>query len=226
MSPGEFVAVVEATLQTHRNPEKAVPMAKYMKNWFPFLGLPRPAYEVLVKPIATQVKGRVDEKWLEQACLSLWQLPEREFQYVALTLLKGNLEALTPTSLPLMQQLVQRKSWWDTVDTIASHPVGSLISRFPALKTEMDVWNHHPNLWVRRTSLLHQLGYKAHTDAQRLFRYCLDNATDQEFFIRKAIGWALREYAKTNPQAVYNFVDNHRDHLSPLSIREALKHRE
>jgi len=201
-------------------------MAKYMKNLFPFLGLPRPAYGVLIKPLAAQVKGRVDEEWLEQACLSLWQLPEREFQYVALTLLKGNLEALTPTSLPLMQQLVQRKSWWDTVDTIASHPVGWLISRFPTLKTEMDVWSRHPDLWVRRTSLLHQLSYKAHTDAKRLFRYCLDNATDQEFFIRKASGWALREYAKTNPQAVYSFVDKHLDHLSPLTIREALKHRE
>jgi hypothetical protein len=81
MSPGEFVARVQATLQTHRNPQQAVGMAKYMKNLFPFLGLPRPAYEALVKPLASQVKGRVDEQWLEQACLSLWHLPEREFQY-------------------------------------------------------------------------------------------------------------------------------------------------
>ncbi len=201
-------------------------MAKYMKNLFPFLGLPRPAYEALVKPLASQVKGRVDEQWLEQACLSLWHLPEREFQYVALALLKGNLKALTLASLPLMQQLVQTRSWWDTVDVIASHPVGSLILRFPELKAEMDTWSRHPDFWLRRTSLLHQLGYKARTDAERLFRYCLDNAADQEFFIRKAIGWALREYAKTDPQAVYTLVDNHRDHLSPLSIREALKHRQ
>lgn len=88
----------------------------------------------------------------------------------------------------------------------------------------MDGWSQHPEFWARRASLLHQLGHKAHTDAQRLFRYCLDHATDQEFFIRKDIGWALREYAKTDPQAVYNFVNNHRNRLFPLGIREALRH--
>jgi 3-methyladenine DNA glycosylase AlkD len=118
------------------------------------------------------------------------------------------------------------KSWWDSIDALTGQVVGPLVLRFPELKKEMDRCSRHPNFWLRRSAILHQLAYKDQTDPERLFGYCLNNAANPEFFIRKAIGWALRQYAHTDPQAVYNFVDNHRDRLSPLSIREALKHRQ
>ncbi|WP_337869267.1 DNA alkylation repair protein [Meiothermus sp.] len=225
MGPGEFVAQVKELLQSHQNPAQAAPMARYMKNLFPFLGLKRPERDLLTRQLLAQVKGS-DEAWLLEATLGLWKLPEREFQYVATDLLWMSRKALTPATLPFAEQLMVEKSWWDSVDALTGQVVGPLVWRFPELKKEMDRCSRHPNFWMRRCAIIHQLAYKDKTDPERLFRYCLDNAADPEFFIRKAIGWALRQYARTNPQAVYTFVDNHRDRLSPLSIREALKHRQ
>jgi 3-methyladenine DNA glycosylase AlkD len=101
--------------------------------------------------------------------------------------------------------------------------VGPLVARHPALVATMDAWVGEENLWLARTAILHQLRYGGGTDADRLFRYCLAQSAHRDFFIRKAIGWALREYAKTDPVAVTSFVRSHESQLSPLSVREALK---
>jgi 3-methyladenine DNA glycosylase AlkD len=110
------------------------------------------------------------------------------------------------------------------VDTLAAHTVGPLVAAHPSLLDTMDDWIDDENLWLIRTAILHQLTYKQHTDAGRLFRYCAAQATHRDFFIRKAIGWALRQYDRTDPTAVRSFVDEHRTELSPLSVREAVRH--
>src|SRR5262249_25589456 len=130
----------------------------------------------------------------------------------------------TPTLLPTVAELITTKSWWDTVDTLASDTVGPMVRNHPELLSTMDEWVRDDNLWIARTAILHQLSYKEDTDADRLFRYCLAQAGHRDFFIRKAIGWALRQYAHTNPEAVRAFLAGHGDLLSPLSVREAGKH--
>jgi 3-methyladenine DNA glycosylase AlkD len=130
-------------------------------------------------------------------------------------------------SLSHLLQLVQRRVWWDTVDGLAG-VVGDILLRAragqPEVQRQMDDWLGHPSLWVRRVAMLHQLGWKAQTDQARLFRYALVLAPDTEFFIRKAIGWALRDHARTQPEAVRAFLADHSHVLSGLTRREAGKH--
>ena len=131
----------------------------------------------------------------------LWQLPEREYQYVAICLLHTYSKQASVTTLNVIEQLVTQKSCWDTVDALDS-VVGKMVWQFPEWTQIIERYSRHENFWLRRIAILYQLSYKGKTDSERFFRYCLANAEEKEFFIRKAIGWALREYAKTNPDAV------------------------
>lgn len=118
-----------------------------------------------------------------------------------------------------MEWLISTKSWWDTVDAIAPKPVGKIAASYPEVIEEtLDGWAVHENMWLRRAAILFQLKYKEKTDDALLYRYILKNADSKEFFIQKAIGWALREYSKTNPASVKEFIENHK--LAPLSVRE------
>lgn len=149
-------------------------------------------------------------------------MPEREYQYVALAFLGKFQKHLTPDCLPLLEYLITTKSWWDTVDSLASHNVGSLLKQYPSSREALiNQWRHQDNFWLRRTTLLFQLGYKTDTDERLLFSLVEENQDSLEFFIQKAIGWALREYSKTAPEAVQSFV--FRTALASLSQREALK---
>jgi len=158
---------------------------------------------------------------------ALWDMPEREFHYVAVDLLAKHHRQLDLDSLPRLLQLVQRQSWWDTVDGLAG-VVGDILRRARAgqcdVQRHMDMWLSHSNLWVRRVAMLHQLGWKAQTDEARLLRYALALAPETDFFIRKAIGWALRDHARTRPEAVRAFLSQHAQRLSGLTCREAGKH--
>jgi 3-methyladenine DNA glycosylase AlkD len=120
--------------------------------------------------------------------------------------------------------LLTTKSWWDTVDPLATRFVGDLAAAHPRLRVDLDAWSTDDNLWLVRTALLYQLHYGPRTDTDRLFGYCSRQAGHPDFFVRKAIGWALRQYARTDPGAVRQFIAQHRDRLSPLSVREAGKH--
>jgi 3-methyladenine DNA glycosylase AlkD len=144
-------------------------------------------------------------------------VPEREAQYVACDVVRRWEELAT---VELCEELIVTRSWWDTVDAVVP-VVGELVRRDPALVAVMDRWVADPDRWRARTAILHQLRYKDDTDVDRLFRYCTERAADPEFFIRKAIGWALRQYAWTDPGAVRAYVDGHPE-LSGLSRREAL----
>ncbi|MFE2431758.1 DNA alkylation repair protein [Streptomyces sp. NPDC059373] len=205
------------------DPGRAASAAAYMRGAFPFLGIPTPGRRKLSREVLTGVPapGEADCRAVALRC---WALPEREYTYFAVDYLRRHVSRCSSGLLPTVRHLVTTNSWWDTVDPLAAHVVGPLVAADDGLVAVMDDWITDDDLWVARTALLHQLRYKQATDTERLFGYCLRQAAHPDFFIRKAIGWALREYAYTDPDAVYGFVDSARDRLSPLSVREALKH--
>jgi 3-methyladenine DNA glycosylase AlkD len=150
-------------------------------------------------------------------------LPEREYQYIAMNLLDKFEKKLPEKFIVPLESMIVTKSWWDTVDTLASHPVGTHFKRFPAVKKKyLAKWRKSKNMWLRRTAILFQLGYKQETDFQLLSAIIRENLGSDEFFINKAIGWALRQYAYTDPKAIKRFVKE--TDLHPLSRREAMKH--
>jgi len=193
-------------------------MGAYLRNQFPCLGITLPKLRALLRELP---RTEPDEAlaWA-QAC---WQLPEREYQYAGLFALQAAARKLPPICLPDLEELITTKSWWDTVDGLATGVVGPLVLVHPELGSEMDRWAGSDNTWLARTAILHQERWKERTEAGRLFGYCELRAGDREFFIRKAIGWALRSYAAADPAAVERFVAEHRDTLSGLSQREAMR---
>ncbi|SFJ24484.1 3-methyladenine DNA glycosylase AlkD [Paenibacillus sp. UNC496MF] len=213
---------LERLLRGHADAAKAVPMAAYMRDRFPFLGIRNPARTALAKAYAKE-HGVPPGEALEAVARRLWALPEREFHYAALELLTKRKKKMRPEQTGLLEQLITTHSWWDTVDRPASHLAGALFDKHPELVPAFaEKWIASDDLWLRRSAILFQLGYKAGTYAELLFALIRPTAGESDFFMRKAIGWALREYAKTNPEAVRAFV--RRAELSPLSAREALRH--
>lgn len=198
-------------------------MAAYMKDHFEFLGLSAAVRRSTQKPVLIQSASADNDELLDfaEAC---WAEEEREFQYTAVDVLRKRAAALEPTDLDRLHSLVSTKSWWDTVDHLAAHIVGALVRRHRELSADMDVWVLDDDLWVARTAMLHQLMWKDDTDPDRLFRYAESQSGHPDFFMRKAIGWALRQYARIDPDAVRAFVAAHDQELSGLSKREALKH--
>ncbi|WP_405875074.1 DNA alkylation repair protein [Streptomyces sp. NBC_00005] len=211
-----------ATYAAAADPERAVSMRAYMKDVAPFLGLTTPVRRALSR---TVVEGlpRPAEADCTAIALRCWQLPEREYHYFAVDYLRRHARACSSGFLPVTRHLVATVSWWDTVDALAAHVVGALVEADPKLTADMDAWIGDDDLWIARTALLHQLRYKERTDTERLFTYCLRQSGHPDFFIRKAIGWCLREYAKTDPEAVRTFLERERGRFAPLSVREALK---
>ncbi|MEU4998750.1 DNA alkylation repair protein [Streptomyces sp. NPDC021622] len=212
-----------ATYPEAADPQRAAQAQAYMKDVAPFLGLPTPLRRELSRTVLAGTP-RPDEAECTAIALRCWELPEREYAYFAVDYLRRHVKRLSSGFLPVARHLVTTVSWWDTVDALAAHVVGGLVAADPRLlKSEMDSWIEDDNLWVARTALLHQLRYKDATDTERLFAYCVRQSGHPDFFIRKAIGWCLREYAKTDPDAVRDFVERERGRLAPLSVREALK---
>ncbi|WAZ20136.1 DNA alkylation repair protein [Streptomyces cinnabarinus] len=204
------------------DPERAGPMRAYMKDVSPFLGLTTPVRRALSRTVL-EGTPRPDEADCTAVALRCWRLPEREYQYFAVDYLRRHAGRCSSAFLPVTRHLVSTIPWWDTVDLLAAHVVGALVAADRKLAADMDAWSADQDLWIARTALLHQLRYKEHTDADRLFAYCLRQSAHPDFFIRKAIGWALREYAKTDPAAVRDFLVREKGCFAPLSVREALK---
>jgi len=203
------------------NPANAEPMAKYMKNLFPYLGIKTPKRKELFRSFIKE-NGLPEISDLKQIVSNLWDLPEREFQYVAIGLLKKFSGKWDEDFIELFEQLIITKSWWDSVDGLASWMVGEHFKRFPHLRNKcIDRWMKSENMWLQRTCLLFQLGYKDKTDKILMESVIVALNGSKKFFINKAIGWILREYSKKDAQAVINFVEN--NELSNLSKREALK---
>jgi 3-methyladenine DNA glycosylase AlkD len=213
-----FVSAIEAALTPLADPAQAPGMAAYMKHQFRYLGIATPARRAACAQLVRDFDGDP-----LAAAKALWKREEREYQYVAADLLRRHAKRLDGSALPALEALVQTKSWWDSVDALAP-TIGEIVYRDRTLVARMDELIEAENFWLRRIALLHQLGWGDETDQKRLFRYCLQCADEKEFFVRKAIGWALRQHARSAPDAVRAFVDKHRGKLSGLSAREATKH--
>ncbi|MFF4747900.1 DNA alkylation repair protein [Streptomyces sp. NPDC001268] len=211
-----------ATYPAAADPVRAREAAAYMKDVAPFLGIRTPERRALSRTVLASTP-RPSEADCTAIALRCWELPEREYHYFAADYLRRHAGRCSSGFVPVARRLITTVSWWDTVDTLAAHVVGALVAADPGLARVMDRWIEDDDLWIARTALLHQLRHKDATDAERLFRYCLRQSGHPDFFVRKAIGWSLREYAKTDPDAVRGFVDSARDRLAPLSVREALK---
>jgi len=217
-----YLAEYQHQLNSAADPTRAEGMSAYMKHQFSFIGIPTPTRRKLIKTIEVSATTQCDESELLELAQTLWQQAEREYHYCAIELLIRAQAKLSLAALAVIEQFICTQSWWDSVDTLASKVVGELARREPVLISQLDLWQTSPQLWLRRTAILYQLGWKKNTDTERLFQACRVNAADTDFFIRKAIGWALRQYARTDAAAVIDFVEQ--TPLSALSRREALKH--
>jgi len=226
MSDLEKRAVLFATgaLARLADPEKAAGMQAYMKTDMPFYGVQKPGRAPILKQIASWFPP-ADRDEYERLVLAFWDLPHREEKYLALGLARHFEGFVVPASLPLYDRLIVEGAWWDLVDDVATGPLRTLVSRSPGETWPvLDGWIDDEDMWRRRSAIICQVGLKDATDSSRLFGFCQARMHEKEFFIRKAIGWALREHAKTDPDAVAAFARAHRDGLSGLSYREATKH--
>ena len=216
-----YVSALEEIFVAAANPENTESMQKYMRNHFAFLGIKTPERKALIKAFIAKY-GWPSVEDLPVVVKTLWEMPAREFQYVAIEMLVKHAKKLPENSLELLEYCITRKSWWDSVDSLAS-TVGVYFEKYPAQLPPTNArWLSSGNMWLQRSALIFQLRYRARTDEKLLHHNILQLASSKEFFIQKAIGWSLRQYARTNPSAVQNFVATHA--LPPLSRREALKH--
>ena len=207
-------------LKAVASPDDAVAMKAYMKNKFEFLGVKTPARRKLVKAFfKQQTDSDIDWNFINEA----WKNPYRELQYAALDYLEIRKKLLTPSDLPRLKKLAQIKSWWDTIDFL-DRLVGSIIARFPETKEIILAWSRDEDIWLRRLAIDHQLLRKEETDTELLEKILVNNLGQTEFFINKAIGWALRDYSKTNPDWVRDFIERHQTEMAALSIREGSKY--
>ena len=226
MTGQEFLAQAQSVLAPLADPARAVAMAAYMKHHFAFFGIASPARRAACKPLLRAASG-LDGAALLDLAQQLWRMEEREYQYLALDLLARHHKKLGLEDVPALMALVQSKSWWDGVDGLAG-VIGDVLRlakmRGEAAQDGMDTALLNQDFWVQRIALLHQLGWREQVDTRRLACYCLYLAAEKEFFIRKAIGWALRDYAHYDPAWVRQFLLEHKEKLSGLSYREAGKH--
>lgn len=223
MTPAGYVAQVQAALAPLADAGKAREMRAYMREQFDFLGVQTPARRAALAALG---RMHLEASGALQAAEQLWRLPLREYRYAAVDLLARHAKVLTPEHVPRLLRLAQREAWWDTVDGLAGVVGDVLLAARPAqpeVQQLMDEALYHKSLWVRRIAMIHQLGWRLQTDSGRLFAYALALAHEDDFFIRKATGWALRDYARWNPQGVEHFVAQHRHQLSALTVREAIR---
>lgn len=208
-------------LEENRNELLAESMSKYMQDKFSFLGVRGATRTEIYKkyfPEARKTKT-IDWNFVE----SCWNIEEREFQYVVVYYLKAMQKFLKREDISRLKYLIVTKSWWDTVDLLAK-VVGSLVIRIEGYDQIMLEWSKDSNIWLKRVAILYQLSLKEKVDKQSLERILVDNLGDSEFFINKAIGWALRDYSKYNPEWVREFIKKNKDNMANLSIREASKY--
>ena len=208
-------------LEENRNELLAESMSRYMQDKFRFLGIRGATRTEIYKkyfPDARKTKT-IDWDFVE----SCWNKEEREFQYVVVYYLKAMQKFLKREDISRLKYLIVTKSWWDTVDLLAK-VVGSLVIRIEGYDQIMLEWSKDSNIWLRRVAILYQLSLKDKVDKQVLDKILVNNLGDSEFFINKAVGWALRDYSKYNPEWVREFIKKNKENMANLSIREASKY--
>ena len=210
-------------LRRFADPAAAGPMAAYMKTRMPFYGVKKPQRNQIVRALEREFEID-DVETYQRIVARLWTLPHREERYLAIQLAQSFPRLIGIGSIDLYERLIREGAWWDLVDDVAIRLVGRVwLENRDEVAARMDRWIEDDDLWIRRAAIIAQIRHKASTDHRRLFSYCRRRAFEKEFFIRKAIGWALREYSKTDPRRVGRFLSQNRDRLSGLSYREGAK---
>lgn len=198
-------------------------MQAYMKTDMPFYGVQKPGVTPILRALVREFPPESQAEY-EDLVLALWALPHREEKYLAQGVATTHKHFIVPESLPLYRRMIVEGAWWDLVDEVATHMIRPLVIEFPdEVWPKVEPWIDDEDMWLRRAALICQVGAKDRTDTERLFRFCESRMHETGFFIRKAIGWALRDFAKTDPEAVAAFVTANRESLSGLSFREATK---
>lgn len=216
-----WIEHVHLALIPHANEQDATYMKAYLRGQFEFYGIKSGPRREALKPLFSK-KRFPDAVEIPELVDELWSKPQREYQMVAVDMLIKSKTQLPVEVLASVERWITTKSWWDTVDMLATHVVGSLFNRYPEQTAQyISKWRRSENIWLRRTALLYQLKYKTNTDVEMLSAIILENRSDSEFFIQKAIGWMLREYSKTDANWVVSFIEQHS--IEGLAKREGLK---
>lgn len=208
-------------LENSRDNDKAIQMSAYMRNHFPFLGIQTPKRKELCKEYFKQAKKEQQVDW--SFINDCWEQEYREYQYVAVDYLLLMKKFLTVSDIAKLKELAITKSWWDTVDGLDG-VIGEIALTYPEVNETLLEWSKDDSFWLRRIAIDHQLSRKEKTNTDLLEIIIRNNFGQTEFFINKAIGWSLRDYSKTNPQWVRDFINQYGKQLAPLSIKEASKY--
>ena len=223
MNTQQLTRFIRDRLKKRRAPKGAAAMAAYMKTDMPFYGVKKPLRVPVYREIKKQFAPRSRRDY-ESAVRALWGLPHREEKYAAIEYARSFPEFISYKSVPLYKRIIREGAWWDFVDDVSIHLSGGVLLDDRAnMRPTIEDWISHSDMWIRRAALLSQIKHKGQTDPQQLFDHCLLRADEKEFFVRKAIGWALRSYSYTDPQAVRRFLLKHRGRFSGLSFREGAK---
>ena len=216
----DFNKLYEEMIQ-HKNEEQARQMSKYMLNKFEYIGIKTSERRKIFKNFFKEYKNEEKIDW--EFVNKCWENKYREFQYVAADFLKNKKDKLTIDDIPNLKQLILKKSWWDTIDNL-DMTIGALALKDSNVNKILLEWSIDENIWLRRIAIDHQLLRKEKTNTELLEKILKNNLGQAEFFINKAIGWALRDYSKTNPEWVKNFIEKNKEKMAKLSIREASKY--
>ena len=216
----DFNKLYEEIIQ-HKNEEQAQKMSKYMLNKFEYIGIKTPERREIFKNFFKEYKNEEKIDW--EFVNKCWENKYREFQYVAADYLKNMKDKLTIDDIPKLKQLVLEKSWWDTIDNL-DMTIGALALKDSNVNKILLEWSLDENIWLRRIAIDHQLLRKEKTNTELLEKILKNNLGQTEFFINKAIGWTLRDYSKTNPEWVKNFIEENKEKMAKLSIKEASKY--
>lgn len=222
-SAAELSKFIQSEFKKAADAEKAPAMAAYMKTEMPFYGIQKPERAVVYREMKRRFRPTNRPEY-EAGVRALWSNKHREDKYAAIEFARQHSEFIGVDSLKLYEDLVRDGAWWDLVDDIAQSLVGEALRKDRTkVKRVLEKWIKDDDMWIRRTAILAHNRHKDQTDEEQLFRHCLLCSHEKEFFIRKAIGWALRNYSYVSPKSVKMFVKSNKDVLSPLSIREGLK---
>lgn len=216
-----MIEALEQQFMHHADPERAFAMSAYMRNKFAFYGIAAELRKEITLPVFKRFPPETEAD-LHRLARSMWQKPEREWHYTAILLISKHKKLWSYELIELLSDLLQQNSWWDTVDGLSSNCIAPYFLKFgETRKKVLEEWERSGNMWLIRICIIHQLACRKNTDLNYLKGIITRQAESDAFFIQKAIGWALRQYAKTDPAWVRNFALTNT--LKPLSIREALK---
>ena len=216
----DFNKLYEEMIQ-HKNEEQAQKMSKYMLNKFEYIGIKTPERRKIFKNFFSEYKNEEKIDW--EFVNKCWENKYREFQYVAADYLKNMKDKLTIDDIPKLKQFILKKSWWDTIDNL-DMTIGALALKDSNVNKILLEWSLDENIWLRRIAIDHQLLRKEKTNTELLEKILKNNLGQAEFFINKAIGWALRDYSKISPEWVKNFIEENKENMAKLSIKEASKY--